>query len=178
MPMLTEQKARHYLYKALRKDTSIPELENWLYKYDELEELLGKSNYFKLISIDYRDKYAFEALEKIIRTIINVGALEEERIIGLLHNVLSDQHDIVSTTERIYDEYCKGYNFLGFIAITYIKHADYDELNVYGNREKMIEQLDVVCKEATRLIGFFNNREIVITSEYNYVDNRNEEDKI
>ncbi|QWU15319.1 hypothetical protein SAMN04487895_10817 [Paenibacillus sophorae] len=88
--MLELIEAHRYMFYFTRKDIDILEFEQWMYDHGELEVLLG-NHYFDLISINYRDKFAREAVKTIIRNIINPGVFEEERITKLLTELITDE---------------------------------------------------------------------------------------
>ena len=115
--------AHRNLYYFLRKDIDIIDFEQWLYSHDELETLLGKY-YLELISTKFKSKFAREELEKIIKKIINPGEFEEERIQNLLRNLIDFDNRTFMFMETIYGEYCNGYTFLRYIALTYITTAE------------------------------------------------------
>lgn len=53
--------------------------------------------------------------------------------------------------EILYDEYCKGYNFLRYIALTYITTSDIYQEDLKVNPYKLIEYRGPVRKEAQRI---------------------------
>lgn len=71
--MLDKVEAQRFLYKFLREEITLIELEKWLYSNDELEVLLGETDYFEFVSRNYKDKYAYQDTEKQIRRLIHIG---------------------------------------------------------------------------------------------------------
>src|SRR5690606_40697351 len=86
--MIDEIECHRYFYKFLKGTITLSELEQWLYNHEELEEILGKSVYFELISRDYKNKYALEDTKKQIKGLINIGFFEQERIINSLEKLI------------------------------------------------------------------------------------------
>ncbi|MCD1259905.1 hypothetical protein B5M42_013795 [Paenibacillus athensensis] len=55
-----------------------------------------------------------------------------------------------------------------------IRYADYEDFEFYGDRDKLLEYQQVFRLEAGRLLGFLTRGDIVITNEYQFIDNRRE----
>ncbi|OXM82513.1 hypothetical protein [Paenibacillus rigui] len=175
---MSKDEVNKYLVNVLRKKITIKEFENWLYQNDYIEEYLGKALYFELISINYFSNYAIKELENRLLNILNFSGYEDFRIKDVLRSIINNG-DLVDTCRGIYRDYCSGYSFLRYIALTCILY-DYDcQLDEISNREVFIKQNhDNFKKEAQRILGFLERGEIVISGEYEYLDNRNEHDKI
>jgi hypothetical protein len=174
---LTLKDAHRYLFYFLKKDIDLINFEQWLYSHDELEELLGKY-YFELISTNYNAKFAREELEKIIKNILQPGEFEEERIQCLLRNLINPENSTFKIMETIYDEYCNGYTFLRYIALTYITTAEFYQEDLKVNAERLMEYRKPIINEATRILDFMERDQIEITNEYEYEDRRKEEDRV
>ncbi|MNI85182.1 hypothetical protein D3C73_1421540 [compost metagenome] len=80
--------------------------------------------------------------------------------------------------ETLYDEYCDGYNFLRYIALTYITTSDEYKEILKKDHSKFQSYMDSIRKEAARLLGFLRSKEILIDDEHEYTDNRAEKDRI
>ena len=175
---MSKEEVHLFLYKTMKKDISLNEFEPWLYEHDELESIVGSDHYYELISTNFKDKYAFETIEKLIKEIISIAEFEEKRIRKLLSEITTSKDSISKSAEEIYDEYCNGYSFLRFIALTYISTAGYDEVSVFPNESSIKPYRNKIRTEATRLLKFLESGEITIICEYIYIDSRNFEDKI
>lgn len=176
--MLEKIDAHRYLYYFIKNNVTLSELEQWLYSHEELKEIFGKSDYLEFISRDYKSKYAFQETEKQIRGLINIGSFEQERLVTLLTNLINNSEDYLEITAKLYDEYCDGYNFLRYIALTYITTSDeYIEI-LKRNGIKLKDYRELINKEAIRLLKFFERNELRIKKEYEYIDLRKEMDRI
>ncbi|UHA71923.1 hypothetical protein [Paenibacillus sp. 481] len=177
--MIDTISTQRFLYFSIRNKINILDFEQWLYNHDELEIIFGEQEYLEFISRDYASIYAFQETEKQIRKLVNFGMFEQERLISLLHELNQDQGitrflEVIAT---LYDEYCEGYDFLRFIALTFITTSEeYQEVLRQGNQS--FDFKSPVIQEAIRLLTFFEKKELLIIAEHEYIDNRAEQDKI
>ena len=175
--------AERYLYDFLKKEQdeqSILNLEQWVYEHDELEEIFGDKEYFELISRNYKDRFAYHETEKQIRRLVHFGPLEQERITVMLNDLLTNEGATaqLSTMEILYEEYCSGYTFLRYIALSFIVTSDNSKENLKEDHSKYLNYIEGIKKEATRLLGFLRSNEILIDDEHEYSDYRAEKDRI
>ncbi|QQZ60409.1 hypothetical protein JI735_28535 [Paenibacillus sonchi] len=180
MDQITAQRYFYYFIRNKKDEQSLVAFEQWVYEHDELEEIFGEKEYFELISRNYKDKYAFDETEKQIRRMIHFGPFEQERIILKLDDLLTneDETEQLETLEILYDDYCDGYTFLRYIALTYITTSDeYKEILKEESLENQ-SYMDSIRKEAVRLLGFLCSKEILIDEEHEYYDYRAEKDRI
>ncbi|HIW33161.1 MAG TPA: hypothetical protein IAA29_10285 [Candidatus Paenibacillus intestinavium] len=176
--MLNKIEAHRYMYCFLKRKVTLFELEQWIYDHEELEEFLGEANYFQLISRDYKNKYAFEDTEKQIRKLNDIGLYEQERVVNLLISLTESHDDEIDVLDVLYDEYCDGYTFLRYIALTHVGTSDEYKENLKRNNTKLKDYNESIIREAKRLLNFFDRNELEITIEHEYIDLRKEEDKI
>jgi len=176
--MLEKIDAHRYLYYFIKSNVTLSELEQWLYSHEELKEILGESDYLEFISRDYKRKYAFQETEKQIRGLINIGSFEQERLVTYLTNLINDSEDYMEITAKLYDEYCDGYNFLRYIALTYITTSDEYKEILTRDGIKLKYYRELINKEAIRLLKFFERNELRIEKDYEYIDLRKEIDRI
>ncbi|PAD68728.1 hypothetical protein CHH83_12255 [Bacillus sp. 7586-K] len=175
-------------YNVYKEKISIAEFEKWLYKTDDIENIYGYDFYFRLLDLDYREKYIKNKLETLIRMEIPFGHFEQQRIVLLLEHIIAEEGDLVELLEQLYDDYCHGYSFLRFLGLTYITGIDtfpklnqidqWDKHEFERKREMLNSSKDKIIKEAKRLLAFFKNGEIKITNENEYIDARKEEDQV
>ncbi|GGF98319.1 hypothetical protein GCM10010912_48760 [Paenibacillus albidus] len=180
MDQITGQRYLYYFIKDKKDEHSILTFEQWVYEHDELEEIFGEKEYFELISRNYKDKRAFDETEKQIRRMITFGPFEQERIILILDDLLTngDATEQLEMLGTLYDEYCDGYNFLRYIALTYITTSDEYKEILKRDHLKFQSYMDSIRKEAVRLLGFLRSKEILIDEEHEYYDYRAEKDRI
>lgn len=175
-------------YNVYKEKISIAEFEKWLYKTDDIENIYGYDFYFRLLDLDYRDKYIKNKLETLIRMEIPFGQFEQQRMMSLLENIIANEGDLVELLEQLYDDYCNGYSFLRFLGLTYITGIDtfpklnqidqWDKHEFERKREMLNSSKDKIIKEAKRLLAFFKNGELKITNENEYIDARKEKDQV
>lgn len=178
-------------YKVIKEKTSINDFEKWLYNADEnlIDSSFGDGFYFELLNINYRNKSAQEELEKIIYSKIPFSKFEEMTLRFILNNLIDRTQDKVEVLKILYRLYCSGYYFLRFLGLIYILYgidelpklsekALWDEHDFIRKREILDELSSKLETEAKRILGFLNNRLIIITDEFEYDDLRTDEDKI
>lgn len=176
-------------YNVYKEKISIAEFEKWLYKTDDIENIYGDDFYFRLLDLDYREKYIKNKLETLIRMEIPFGQFEQQRIVLLLEHIIAEEGDLVELLEQLYDDYCHGYSFLRFLGLTYIitgidtfpklnQIDQWDKHEFERKRAMLNSSKDKIIKEAKRLLAFLKKGEIKITNENEYIDARKEEDKV
>lgn len=176
--MIGKLECHRYFYTFLKGRVSLNELEQWLYNHEEIEEILGESAYLELISRDYKNKYALEETKKQIEGLINIGFFEQERIITNLEKLSDITEEFIETMETLYDDYCDGYTFLGYIALVYITTSDeYIEV-LKQDRVRLKDYSEKINKEAKRILHFFEKNELRIEIEKEYIDIRKFEDRV
>lgn len=177
--MIDKIECHRYFYKFLKGTITLSELEQWLYNHEELEDFLGKSVYFELISRDYKNKYALEDTKKQIEGLkINKGFFEQERIINGLEKLIDTSEGYIEIMAALYDDYCDGYTFLRYIALVYITTSDeYIEV-LKQDKVELKNYSEKISKEARRILRFFENNELKIEIENEYIDIREIEDRI
>ncbi|NIK79740.1 FMN phosphatase YigB (HAD superfamily) [Paenibacillus castaneae] len=176
--MLDKIEAHRFLYRFIKYQIPISELEQWLYSHYELENLLGKNEYLDFVSRDYRSKYSFNETEKQIRKLIDPGLFEQERILSLLNRLDQNDNESLRIMEILYDDYCEGFTFLRYIALYFITTNE-EYIVVLKNDQTRLQQYLVPIKvEAKRLRVFFENDELSIIGENDYFDGRKEADRI
>lgn len=179
------QKQFFKIYKGM---ISISEFEEWLYKTQEIESVYGNDFYFNLLDLDYRKKHIKNELEKLIEMKIPFDEFEQTRIISLLENIIYEKGDIVEILEQLYDDYCSGYSFLGYLGIAYVTGIDsfpklqqkdeWDKNEFDSKREILNSIKPKIINEAMRLVSFFQKGLIKIMEVNEYIDYRKEEEKI
>lgn len=175
-------------YKIYKEQISISEFEDWLYKAQEIESIYGNDFYFNLLDLDYRKKNIKYELEKLIEMKIPFDEFEQTRIISLLEDIINEKGDIVEILEQLYNGYCSGYYFLGYLGISYVTGIDalpklqqkneWDKNEFDSKREILSSIKPKIINEAMRLLLFFQKGLIKITVVNDYSDYRKEEEKI
>lgn len=164
-------------YDLLRGNLNVQEFEKWVYETDEelLDEHFGSGFYFELASLNYRNKYVINELEKLLFNKVPFERFEEMKIREILTYVIEDKGELAELLEELYDLYCDGYNFLRYIGLAYAFHGMPRENEIYN----FTEQTRINLKsEAKRILSFLDTREIIITGEYEYKDFREDADKV
>lgn len=117
--MNNEKDIQKQFYKIYKGLINVSEFEEWLYNTTEIEDLYGNDFYFNLLDLNYRSKHIKVDLKKLIEMKIPFGEFEQMRIISLLENII-DEKDLVEILEHIYNDYCRGYSFLRYLALNYV----------------------------------------------------------
>ncbi|OKP96246.1 hypothetical protein [Paenibacillus sp. P46E] len=180
MDRTTAHRYLYYFIKNKKDEQSILTFEQWVYEHDELEEIYGEKEYFELISRDYKDRFAFQETEKQIRRMIHFSEFEQDSIIMMLDSLITNEDvtEQLETLETLYEEYCGGYNFLRYIALSYIITSDEYKEILKQDHSKFPSYIEGMRKEAIRLLGFLRSNGIVIDEEHEYSDYRAEKDRI
>jgi len=181
-------------YEVLKHKISIQDFEQWVYETKELESELPEDTYTDLISLNYRDKYAYNELGKIVEPFIDNGKFEIKRISKYLKSIINRDEKCAESIEMTYDLYCSGYAFLRRLGLTYglliscppagnyqkswneITKAEQDEL-----LDKLYPEIIIDAKNA---LEWINKGKIIIKDtvnelgDYEYDDFRNQEEII
>ncbi|MGG3283608.1 hypothetical protein [Paenibacillus solani] len=174
------QEIADYLISVLQNTTSIQEFESWLYDNEErLEKELGIETYFMLVNLNYKSKFVLDELEPVLIKILDYRSIYEFEIRDTLKRLFSSEEDFINCCRKIYDAYCKGYSFLRIIALKFIVF-DYDlQLDEPEKMDSFIKQYrQELIEEGKRIFGFFETNKIEIVGPYEYIDSRNNEEKI
>jgi len=179
-------------YEVLKHKISIQDFEQWVYETKELESELPEDTYTDLISLNYRDKYAYNELGKIVEPFIDNGKFEIKRISKYLKSIINRDEKCAESIEMTYDLYCSGYAFLRRLGLTYglliscppagnyqkswneITKAEQDEL-----LDKLYPEIIIDAKNA---LEWINKGKIIIKDtvnelgDYEYDDFRNQEE--
>lgn len=122
-------------YKFLNGDTSVEELENFIYTDPDLEKQLGSETYLNLIELNFKDKYDRQKLLNLIKNdIIDEGQFEAWKLKIILNSFLSDIDNIHKYLNKLYRLYfgiyhVNGqrryeYKFLSNLALNYLYWVD------------------------------------------------------
>lgn len=163
-------------YDFYNKTISIRTFETWLYENSEIETLIGSELYFELLDIDYRSKYAFLEVNKLILPHINFGRNETQRLIGLLKSIVDGEGDIYAIMFQLYYDYCHGYPFLIYLGLSFVTSGFEEEIGVEGVRNNLLLSISKYKQEANKLISSLEKGEIIITDEFEYEDYRKHEE--
>jgi hypothetical protein len=106
-------------YEVLKHKIDIKDFEQWVYNTKELESEISESIYIELISLNYKDKYAHNELEKIIEGFVDNGKFEIKRITKFLQSIIDRDENSAESIEMTYDLYCSGYAFLRRLGLRY-----------------------------------------------------------
>jgi len=164
-------------YDLLRGNLNAHEFEKWVYEIDQelLNAHFGRGFYFELASLNYRNKYVLNELERLLFSKVPFGRYEEMKIREILTHVIEDSGDLVTLIEELYDLYCEGYNFLRYLGLAYVFHGTPGEHDSYIFSVHIRHSLQ---SEAKRILSFLEAKKIVITGEYAYDDLREYADKV
>ena len=188
MTRLSDENKKEF-YKFLNGETTVSELENFIYKHSDLEQELDRDTYLELISLDFNDKYVIARLTDFIkRKIIEEGHFETWRLRNILNAFLTDANNIQIHLDKLYHLYCGVYldtgerryefKFLSNLGLNYLYWVDegYMKAN-YGNNWKQEyertfnnfefyhEQLKPFAKE---ILLALNANKIIISNDGTY----------
>ena len=178
----------------MNEKISIKEFENWVYTSKWLKKELTEDEYTDLISINFNNASSIHDAEKILGGKIDNGKFESVKMLEILSSIIQRDGKEAESLIRTYDLYCKGYFFLKDLGLgiglsiksphNYSVEYFY-ELNenqkkeltdsVYPfAKELAVELKDWLMKGDLKLIGEKESE----LNRWQYIDNRNEEDKI
>lgn len=180
-----------HFFKVIGNEISVQVFEDWLYNNNDLEQHLGKDTYFKLISLNYKDKYLVLELRKIIDSYLDYGKFEERRLRKILFDLIQQTDDFMKSLINTYELYCSGYHFFDRLAFRYglylgeeyYDFSKWQNLTVTEKKNKIEEIYLEVKKEAEKILNWIDKQKIILTGEideinqYNYIDLRNNLEK-
>jgi hypothetical protein len=122
------QKAEQF-YLLLTKQVSVTDFEQWVYNTSELEAMLSADHYLALISLNYRSRWAFHELQKIVSSYVNWSEVRQQELVKALQTIVLGKaaDDVLAAFSQTYHWYCHGYSFLQNIAFSFLS-ADNDFL--------------------------------------------------
>ena len=179
-------------YEVLKNKIDILNFEQWVYANKELQQELDEEIYFELISLNYKDKYAYNNLEKIILKYVNFGNFEIKKITHFLKSIINKSSDCANSIEMTYYLYYSGYIFLRRLGLIYgliitcppsDKHnKTWRDLTVEEQNKILTKFYLEIAKDPQYTINWFKNGKIIIKNkvneigEYEYADLRNEQE--
>jgi hypothetical protein len=113
-----------FFFLYLTGELPIKDFEQWIYSTPQVEDCLGKSAYFELISFNFHQPAASHELSKLIRKYVNPVEFDTWQIERLLKGVLDGTQDPVAAFEHLYNLAWKGYRFLNHLGVEYMLGID------------------------------------------------------
>ncbi|WP_461787756.1 hypothetical protein [Pedobacter sp.] len=136
-------------YKFLNGDTSLLEMETFVYTETDLEQQLNKDIYLELINFNFNDKNSsYQLRQFIFQHIAPEGEFETWKLKSLLYAFLADFNNIHKYLDKLYHLYCGiyqdngqrkyQYKFLSNLGLNYLYWVDegYLKTNYGDNWEK------------------------------------------
>jgi hypothetical protein len=172
---MDRQDAESKFYNVLSGNEKIYDFEKWVYDSDEelIDQYFGQGFYFALASLNYKNKFIMNELEKLLFSKVPFGRFEQMKINHLLNGVINDEGLILELPDAIYDLYCDGYTFLRDLGMIFAACDSNEEFQIYKFDVKTSAYLK---REAHRILSYLDSGKIVITGVYEYDDNRTEEE--
>lgn len=180
-------------YEVLKHKISIQEFERWVYKTQELEIELPEDTYTELISLNYKDKFAQNELERIVKPFIDNGKFEIKRISKYLKSIIDKDEKCAESIEMTYDLYCSGYDFLRRLGLTYglliscppagNYQKSWNEITKEEQDELLDKMYPAIIADAENALRWINEGKIIIKDtvhelgNYQYDDLRNQEER-
>lgn len=173
-------------YEVLKHKIEIREFEQWVYQSKELQSELPEDIYFDLISLNYKDKYAHNELEKIIGKFVDNGKFEIKQIANILKSIINRDEKSAESIEITYDLYCSGYSFLRRLGLSYglliscPPMGDYEKSWKEIAKEEQSELLNklypAIIYDAQNALNWINKGKIIIKNTFNELGNYEYED--
>ncbi|MGP1909715.1 hypothetical protein ACTSEZ_16220 [Metabacillus sp. JX24] len=176
--LISKESIEANFYNIYKKMISIKEFENWVYRTPEIELFYGEELYFSLIDLNYNQKNASRDVMKLLEEHIPFAYFEYVRLTSCLQAISNEEKIHIGVLEQLYEDYCRGYSFLRFIGLSCVGAADDPDLAGHDLTHHRKEFYWKMKCEADRLLGYLKNGDILLTGEYQYTDNRSEEDRI
>jgi len=180
-------------YEVLKNKISIHDFERWVYETMDLELELSEDIYTDLISLNYKDKYAHNELEKIVKPFVDNGKFEIKRISKYLKSIIDRDEKCAESIELTYDLYCNGYAFLRRLGLTYglliscppagNYQKSWNEITNAEQDELLNKFYPDIIVDAQSALTWINKGKIIIKDtvnelgDYEYDDLRNQEER-
>ena len=108
-----------FIYQFFIGERSLTELESWIYSKAELESFIGSENYLELISLDFTKNSTKLDAEKIFRNSVKDADYLNWSLSQLMTKIIARPSDVHVHIEMTYELYCRGYDFLRQLGLTY-----------------------------------------------------------
>ena len=180
-------KLEDYYYKLVYKKEDIIEIEKMIYLDSELENIMSEQDYLKLISLNYKSKYAIEEFYMVANPYIEFNKLETKYILDLLKSAKKLDLKLGDYLIEVYELYCRGYYFLEKLAIDYglrcsapMEYGMYklwNDLTIYQKDELVNKFIPSVVTYIDEAINWIESEKIILTGKKNligrwtYIDN-------
>ena len=179
-------------YEVLKHKISIQDFEQWVYATKELELELPEDTYIDLISLNYKDNYVHNELEKIIEPFVDNGKFEIKRISKYLKSIIERDKECAESIEMTYDLYCNGYAFLRRLGLNYglliscppagNYQKSWNEITKEEQDELLNKFYPEISVDAQNALTWIDDGKIIIKDsvdelgDYEYEDLRNKEE--
>lgn len=91
--MIVEQEVQEMFYKVYKKEITIKEFENWIYRNESIEQIVGEEVYLQLISLNYNDKDAFPQIGKILFPFTDAKEIKNITILNIMKDLITEYLD-------------------------------------------------------------------------------------
>ncbi len=176
-------------YRYLSGDSSVSDLENFIYRQSDLERQLDDETYFNLINFNFKDKKTNKLEEFLLGRIIDEGQFETWKLKTILSNFLTDTTKVDRYLDQLYHLYCGVYQnngerkyafkFLGNLGLNYFWWLEEGYLKTtYGENwkteyEKGIEDFEFYHKQfqpfANEILSALDDNRIQILNDGTYL---------
>lgn len=177
----TEQK----FYEILKHKISIQKFERWVYE-SEIESELPHDIYVELISLNYKSKFIFNELERLIGRLVDKGKFEIKKLKATLKSIINRDENCAASIEMTYDLYCSGYTFLRRLGLTYGLLVScppagnylktWDEITTKEQNELLEKLYPDIIADARNALKWLENDKIIIKDTVNELGNYEFED--
>lgn len=179
-------------FELFNGELSIEKFEQWVYEKRELETYFGSSEYIDFISLNFKSRHIIHEMKKIVDKYLNYGMFEKWKIDKILNDLITKNDDFAKSLIVTYDLYCKGYGFLGNIALGYgltfandfYEFTNWTKLSPEEKNKRIDAIYDEVKYETEKVRDWLERKKVVLTGEmdddigyFNYIDNRTTEEK-
>ncbi len=175
MTTTTIENIEDVLFKYLLGDIQISDLEKWVYKTPQIEEVFGAEAYYEFLTLDYHHPEAKDALWKLITKYTALDRFDAWTIKRHLTELVTNSRDPVEALDDLAAVYLdrRGYGFLYHLAdvgmavvneIPSVKNRSLVPPEVYTRRRKILtDRLPPIREEASFLLDGLTSGEIQIT---------------
>jgi hypothetical protein len=156
-------------------ETSLKTFENWIYEATWLESVLGKSQYYDLVSYPFaNEKWVEYDLFKIFGNKLDSGKLITRRLIRVLDSIIFRDEKAGESLIACYGfKYSKGLFFLGDLGIdgncydlTFINKT----LSDFQKNEILSRFYPRIAEEAIKIKNLLESGQIVLDSQTYFSD--------
>ncbi|PJZ43753.1 hypothetical protein [Leptospira brenneri] len=188
-----QKDTKELIFNFLVGNISLLEFEIFLSASKEIESNFQHDDYIELLSLNYNKRENKYEASKLIERNIDLSEYEAWKLNEILNNIIHKGDNYPKSIASLYDLYCKGYNFLAILGLSFglqllcPREYNYEKNLAELSKEEQESLANSLYPEiiyhAQLIQDFISNKKLILLglsdedNHYEYFDYRNSEER-